>query len=203
MLTSEPSVKPRRLGVGRLGAGRLVGRGNRRRTLLVVLILAIVIFGVVTAVVFVWPNLPQLPPRADAIIELGGPGDSARDSDALALARAHRAPILIQSTEVGDAVSDGCLPPVPGVTILCFHADPNTTRGEAQYIGQMARREHWKSVILVTTPDQAWRARLRVSRCFAGQVYVSTAPLPPLMWFRQIPYQWSATVKALVYQRDC
>ncbi|MET0995505.1 MAG: hypothetical protein ABWY20_16105 [Mycobacterium sp.] len=89
------------------------------------------------------------------------------------------------------------------MTILCFHADPNTTRGEAQYIAAEAARRGWRSVILVTTPDQAWRARLRTTRCFSGGVYVATTPLPPLSWIRQVPYQWAATVKALTVERSC
>ena len=160
-----------------------------------------VLFGVVTARVFVWPDLPPLPQRADAIIELGGLGD--RDGGALALARDHRAPVLVQSTVVAEAGTDRCLPPIPGVTILCFHAEPGTTRGEAEWIGQMARERHWTSVILVTTPDQASRAALRVMRCFDGQVYVSTTPLPVAHWITAIPYQWAATEKALAFERDC
>jgi hypothetical protein len=58
-------------------------------------------------------------------------------------------------------------------------------------------------VILVTTPDQAWRARLRTTRCFPGDVYVATAPLPPLSWIWLIPYQWAASVKALTVERSC
>ncbi|MFL6144994.1 MAG: YdcF family protein [Labedaea sp.] len=161
----------------------------------------LLLFAGATARFFVWPDLPPLPDRADAIIELGGPG--FRDDDALALAREHRAPVLVQSTVVEEAGTDRCLPPVPDVTILCFHAEPPTTRGEAQSIGALAERYHWRSIILVTTPDHAWRARLRVSRCFPGQVYVSTSALPPLYWFRQIPYQWGASTKALLFERDC
>src|SRR5262249_38098229 len=149
-------------------------------------------FALATARLFVWPDLPSLPPRVDAIIQLGGPGD--RDAATLALAREHRAPVLVQSTVVEEAGTDRCLPPIPGITILCFHADPNTTRGEAQYIGRMGEQHHWSSVIIVTTPDHAWRARLRVSRCFPGMVYVSTSRLPPLYWLVAIPYQWSATL---------
>jgi hypothetical protein len=55
----------------------------------------------------------------------------------------------------------------------------------------------------VTTPDQAWRARLRVSRCFAGPVYVATSHLPLRDWLTQIPYQWAASAKALLWQRSC
>jgi hypothetical protein len=158
-------------------------------------------FGVVTARFFVWPQLPRLPSRTDSIIELAGPGN--RDAAALALAREHRAPVLIQSTVVAEAGTSTCLPPVPDVTIMCFHPDPGTTRGEARYIGALAEQRHWKSVILVTSPDHAWRARLRVMRCFAGEVYVSTSPLPAWAWPSQIPYQWGATAKALLFQRDC
>ena len=155
-------------------------------------------WAVATATLFVWPSLPPVPAHVDAIVELGGPGD--RDSIALGLARDHRATYLVQSTMPNDT---RCLPSVGGVRVLCFHAEPNTTRGEAEYIRTLASRYGWKSVILVTTPDQAWRARLRVSRCFSGEVYVSTAHLPTLDWLRQIPYQWAATVKALTVQRSC
>lgn len=158
-------------------------------------------FAGATARLFVWPSLAPLPPQVDAIIELGGPGD--RDAVTLALAEEHRAPLVIQSTIAQDTASDTCLPPVPDITIECFNAVPPTTRGEARYIGERGAAEHWSSVIIVTTPDHAWRARLRVERCFPGRVYVATSPLPTSAWFRQIPYQWAATVKAELLQRDC
>lgn len=157
----------------------------------------------ITVRVFVWPSLPALPAQANAIIELAGSNNAGRDATAIALARAGRAPLLIQSTTISDSTSDTCLPPLPGVTIMCFHPDPGTTRGEARYIGRMAAAYGWSSVILVTTPDQAWRARLRVSRCFSGSVYVQTTSLPPSLWLRQIPYQWAASVKALAFQTKC
>jgi hypothetical protein len=145
----------------------------------VVALLVFVVFAAATARLFVWPSVPPLPDRADAIIELGGPGD--RDDVTLALAREHRAPVVIQSTIASDATSDTCPPPMPDVTIECFHAVPPTTRGEARWIGERAAASHWKSVIIVTTPDHAWRARLRVERCFPGEVYVATSPLPTLV----------------------
>jgi hypothetical protein len=167
----------------------------------VVGLLVLVVFAAATARLFVWPSLPPLPDHADAIIELGGPGD--RDAVTTALGEQHVAPLVIQSTVPGDATSNTCLPPIDGETIECFSAVPPTTRGEARWIGEQAAARHWDSVILVTTPDHAWRARLRVERCFPGQVYVATSPLPKWDWFRQIPYQWAATVKAELFQRDC
>jgi hypothetical protein len=167
------------------------------------MLVALVVFGAATARLFIWPDLAPMPRHVDAIVELGGPANDRRDSLALELARQHRADYLVQSTTTREAGTHTCLPAVAGVTNLCFYADPNTTRGEAQYIGADAARRGWRSVILVTTPDQAWRARLRTTRCFSGDVYVATAPLPPLYWVWQIPYQWGATLKALTTERSC
>lgn len=55
----------------------------------------------------------------------------------------------------------------------------------------------------MTTPDQVTRALIRVKRCFPGEVYVSTTPLPAHDWPWAIAYEWAATVKALVLQRAC
>lgn len=156
-----------------------------------------------TARLFVWPPMPPLPARADAIVELGGPGIDARDRVALALAREGRARFLVQSTVAEEAGTHRCLPASPGTTVLCFRPSPGTTRGEAEWIGREARRRGWRSVILVTTPDQAWRARLRLRRCFDGRIASATAPLPRSAWPRQIAYQWLATAKALTVQRGC
>lgn len=164
-------------------------------------VVLVVVLAATTFRVFVRPSLPPLPDHVDAIIELAGPGD--RDAVTMALAEQHLAPVVIQSTLPQDVTAESCLPPVPDVTIECFTPEPPTTRGEARYIGEQGAAQHWHSVIIVTTPDHAWRARLRVERCFPGQVYVATSPLPKWDWLRQIPYQWAATVKAELFQRDC
>jgi uncharacterized SAM-binding protein YcdF (DUF218 family) len=176
---------------------------HRRGTVAVVAVLVLLVLGIVTDRLFVHPVLAPLPPRVDAIVELGGPGMAGRDALALELARAHRASYLVQSTVAAEAGTQRCLPPVPGVTVLCFHPAPETTRGEARYIAAEAARLHWTSVVLVTTPDQAWRARLRTTRCFGGQVYTATSNLPTLDWLAQIPYQWGASLKALLVERSC
>lgn len=180
---------------------RAVRRPWHRRPILIGLLTVVLVIAVATLRLFVWPPLEPLPPHADAIIELAGPG--LRDSAALDLARAGLAPVLVQSTVEEEAGGHTCLPPVPGVTIMCFHPDPATTQGEARWIGETGARLGWHSVIIVTTPDHAMRAKLRVERCFAGPVFVSTAHLPAWDWFVQIPYQWSASVKAMIFQTDC
>jgi hypothetical protein len=166
-------------------------------------ILIFVLWAAVTARLFVWPDLAPLPQRADAIVELAGPAVDGRDQLAIKLARDHKAAFLVQSTVVAEAGTNRCLPAVPGVTVLCFNPVPGTTRGEAEWIGREAALRNWRSVILVTTPDQAWRAHLRVSRCFNGKIYGATSPLPFSKWFVQIPYQWYASAKALTVERAC
>ena len=172
-----------------------------RRKLAVVALLALVVVAIATVRLFVLPDLAPLPARADAIIELAGPGN--RDAATMALVHEGRAPVVVQSTVAAEAGTHTCLPQTPGVEVLCFNPSPGTTRGEARYIGQVAAQRHWQSVIIVTTPDHALRAHLRVSRCFPGTVYVATSPLPWFDWFRQIPYQWAASVKALAFQTAC
>jgi uncharacterized SAM-binding protein YcdF (DUF218 family) len=178
-------------------------RSHRRQLSAVAAMLVLAVFSAATARLFIWPDLEPIPRHVDAIIKLGGAATDQRGLLALKLAREQRADFLVQSTTRGEAGTRRCLSAVPGVTILCFHPDPNSTRGEARYIAAEAARLGWRSVILVTTPDQAWRARLRTMRCFPGDVYVATAPLPPQSWIWQIPYQWAATVKALTAERSC
>jgi hypothetical protein len=40
-------------------------------------------------------------------------------------------------------------------------------------------------------------------RCFSGQVYVMTAPVPLRDWPYEIAYEWGATIKALTVNRSC
>jgi hypothetical protein len=133
---------------------------------------------------------------------LNGPGD--RLDTALELGWARRAPMLVISrgTEYWGHGSV-CAPKIPGVTVICFDPDPSTTRGEAEFLGRLARQYHWHSVMLVTTRAQDTRARLRVGRCFGGAVYVVTAPLPLSSWPYEIAYEWGALAKALVLQTAC
>jgi hypothetical protein len=159
-------------------------------------------FGVATARLFVWPDLPPLPDRAYAIVQLGGPGE--RRSVALDLAREGRAPVVAISVSTDEVDTSWCDEGrLDDTAVICFHPDPFTTRGEARSIAELARSHGWHSVILVTTPDQAWRATVRVSRCFDGEIFVATAELPRRRWPMQILYQWGATAKAFTVETSC
>jgi len=175
----------------RLFRGRLSRGWRRALTIAVVLALA---FAVATARLLVWPT-QGMPPRVDAIVMLAGPGD--RMPVALRLASERRAQVLVVSR--GAHGYGGPCPPRPlGMRLICFDPDPADTRGEAESVGRVAKHYSWRSMVLVVSRTQATRARLLMGRCFSGDVYVATAPLPVLSWPYEIAYGWAALVKAVL-----
>jgi hypothetical protein len=143
-----------------------------------------------------------MPARVDAIIMLAGRGD--RYHEALKLAYQHRAPYLAISLGSSSAVEDSdCAPPIPRVKLICFAPRPATTQGEAEYVGALAAKYRWHSVVLVTITPQDSRARLRFERCFGGRIYVMTGSMHAYGWPYEIAYEWTATIKALMIQRSC
>jgi hypothetical protein len=89
------------------------------------------------------------------------------------------------------------------VTLICFHPVPPTTQGEAEFVGRLAKKYHWRSIAVVAITPQDTRARLRVGRCFPGRIYVVTAPIRLGTWPYQIAYEWGALIKAVIMQRSC
>jgi hypothetical protein len=141
-----------------------------------------------------------MPSRVDAIVMLDSPGHPL--NLAVRLAEQHRASFLVVSTGT-PASRDPCPRPISGVTLICFNPVPPTTQGEAEFVGWLAKKYHWQSIAVVAITPQDTRARLRVERCFPGQVYMVAAPIRPSTWPFQIAYEWGALVKALVVQRGC
>jgi uncharacterized SAM-binding protein YcdF (DUF218 family) len=184
-------------------ASRRTVRRRRLRILAAALIIVLVGLCAASGALFIWPaqGMP-LPARVDAIVVLGGQGD--RLGKGLQLAHQGRAPVLV--------ISQGLPVPVPGsmcrphgqtLKVICFEPHPRSTRGEAEFVSRLARQYHWRSVVLVVTPDQVIRARMRFARCYGGKIYVATTPLPTLEWPYQIAYQWAAMFKEVVLQRSC
>jgi hypothetical protein len=172
-------------------------RGWRR--VLIAVIVLLLLFALVTARLFVWPA-QGMPAHVSAIVMLDGPGN--RLAVARQLAREHRAPVLVVS-QGWEGYGGPCPPTTPGVKTICFDPNPGDTRGEAEFVGRLANRYGWHSIVLVTTRAQDTRARVRVGRCFHGPIYVMTASVPWYDWPYQIAYEWGALLKAVVFQRTC
>jgi hypothetical protein len=166
-----------------------------------VAVLAFAALSVLTLRLFVFPDL-NTPMPSDAVIVLGG--QSAQGSDeGIRLVQAGFAPTLAFSVPP----STRCpyrLHAVPDIHILCFVAEPATTQGEARSIARFAGDLHWHRIIVVMPTPQASRARLRIGRCFPGQILeVGVAPSGPWGWTKEIAYEWGAMFKAVVLQPSC
>ena len=181
------------------GADGRRGYFRCRRRLFAAAIALVVVFGVATARLLVWPA-QGMPTHVSAIVMLAGPGN--RLPVALQLAQEHRAPMLVVS-QGWRGYGGSCPPTVPGVKLICFEPNPGDTRGEAEFAGRLAKRYHWRSVVLVTVSAQDTRARILVGRCFGGSIYAITASLPLDNWPYQIAYGWGALFKALVLNQSC
>lgn len=167
----------------------------------VVVLVAVLAFVGLTLRLFVYPDL-NAPEPSNAIVVLGGNGAGPFD-EGVALARQHVAPTLVFSLVPGYS----CQPSVvnlPSEHILCFRADPETTQGEARSIAHLAAAHHWRRIVVVMPTTQATRARLRIGRCFSGQVLeVGVTPPGFWAWVRGIVYEWPSLLKALVLQPTC
>jgi uncharacterized SAM-binding protein YcdF (DUF218 family) len=182
-------------------------RLRRPLTALVVLVMLVLVALVgLTYPLFVFPATDE-PGRADAVVVFAG-GDGERQTEGLRLVRQGVAPVLV--------VSDGGEPDAPrarlcrqrpaGVRLYCFTPDPATTRGEARRFAELAGREGWRSLVLVTSNYHVLRAGLLLERCYDGQVRRVGTPLRnDHRWEtgQQLAGEWLALGAALTVARSC
>ena len=185
-----------------MGRGTITERFKRRRWRVIVSAAAalFIVFCAATARLFVWPAT-GMPAHVDAIVVLGGQG--SRLDFALELAGEGRASYLVLSKGLPWITPGLCTDETGRAKVICFQPEPGTTQGEAEATARLAKRYGWRSIVLVTTPDQTWRAELRFRRCLSGKIYGVTTPLPTSQWPYAIAYQWAATFKAEVLNRSC
>jgi uncharacterized SAM-binding protein YcdF (DUF218 family) len=177
---------------------------TRLRRIVAVLVVLFVAFAVFSMLLFVFPAV-NTPERSDAIIVLGGSGQPTERAG-VQLAAQHLAPALVFSLRPDQTCrpSSVSVAASGSVQVTCFHATPQTTQGEARAIAALAKVHHWHRIIVVAPTSQVTRARLRVTRCYSGQVLmdgVSTGNL--WQWTYAVAYEWGALTKALVVQRNC
>jgi len=179
--------------------GRAVPRIWRRACYIVLALM--LVFAGATAWLIVWPA-QGMPSHVDAIIMLAGPGN--RLPAAVRLAADGKAPVLVVSQGYlgygGPCPADSS---VPKARVVCFDPNPPDTRGELEFAANLAKRNGWRSVVLVMTPEQDTRARIMMGRCYNGSVYVVTASQPLSQWPYQIAYGWGALLKAVFVARSC
>jgi hypothetical protein len=178
-------------------------RGKRSRIVAVVVAVLVLLLAVFTVILFIKPDL-NAPEKADAIVVLGGANTQSPFVGAK-LRQEGYAPTLAISVPPGYPYIQKAMEYYdPTVHPLYFVAEPQTTQGEARSIAHFASLLHWKRIIVVMPITQASRARIRIGRCYSGQVLeVGVEPQGFWDWVRGIVYEWGAMGKALLLQRTC
>jgi uncharacterized SAM-binding protein YcdF (DUF218 family) len=150
--------------------------------------------------------------KADAIVVLGGE-DDGRMQYGLELARQGYANTVVISNSYDEPGDPGrktylaaCASGTAAITVICFRADPFTTRGEAMYVQRQAAQHHWKHVIVVSWNYHTIRARFIFHQCFDGDVTMRPVPraydFSPITWAKVYAYQFGALAKAAVLGCD-
>jgi uncharacterized SAM-binding protein YcdF (DUF218 family) len=157
-----------------------------------------------TARWFVWPATDAVD-HADAVVVFdGGRGERLREARAL-MARGI-APTLVVSAgrELDADDGDGLCVDPPPFEVVCFTPRPDTTRGEARALAEIARGRDWDTVALVTSTYHVSRARMLVERCYGGRLDVIAAspPANPAQWVANLAHEWGGAVDAMI-DRDC
>lgn len=174
-------------------------RSIRRRWLNIVAAVVVVAVAIVEIRLYVVPASDGARP-ADAVVVLGGQAYQARLQTADQMLKKYPGSVVVVSIPGGIP----CPPQPAGATaILCFSPNPSTTQGEARTAAKLAAQYGWKSMEVVTTADQVWRARLRFSRCWSGDLRMVRSNSSFYQRLRAVPYETAATVKAETLQRSC
>jgi hypothetical protein len=81
-----------------------------------------------------------------------------------------------------------------------------STRGEAETIGRLARANHWRRVTVVTSSFHVTRARILLERCHAGPLtVVGVRPggkLSVSSWTSVLIHEWVGIIAA-EFHRGC
>jgi len=159
--------------------------------------------GVLGYVVYGRSSVDPLQP-VDAIIVLGGQFDG-RQEYGIELARSGISKnVVISDWLVGKSskIRDICETGDPGITVTCIPPRPSTTRGEALFTQELATRNGWRSVLVISWRYHLPRARYIFSQCFDGQIVMRPVPrdynFSLAEWEYTYLYQTVGFVKAVV-----
>jgi uncharacterized SAM-binding protein YcdF (DUF218 family) len=136
--------------------------------------------------------------KADAIVVLSG--DRKRLDEGMRLFQEHVAPTLVISRDfhAWPAITTVC----PEAHVLCIHADPYSTRGEAETTARLARRRHWSRIVVVTSRYHLRRARMLFDRCgLKTKAVAATTTFSD--YAVDVPWEWGKFLYQLTVQRSC
>ncbi len=177
----------------------------RRRRLLALAIAIVLVVVSATARLLVWPVTDPVGEPDAVVLFVGGRGE--RLETALQLVGSGEVPHLV--------IPNGTDPGWPEANVLCAGSDrtrvfcptpdPDTTRGEARLIAELAAEHGWSRVAMVTSDYHLSRARMLLSRCYDGLIAgIGADPrLGPAQHLARIGHEWLGLLRAWVIDRSC
>jgi DUF218 domain len=149
---------------------------------------------------FVWPREDSAE-SVDAIVVLAG--DAAhRIPRGRELVRGGVASTLVLSREPSEKWARWrplCRQP----TVVCFDADPYSTRGEAEVVARLTERRGWRSLAVVTSSYHIFRARLLFERCVSGRVEAVGTGYDRRWLPLILPLETVKLLRSVLVQRRC
>ena len=169
-----------------------------RRILLVLLVILAALAGAgLWLFYFVGTDEPY---PADAIVVLSG--NPGRPAKGVELQREGVAPELVLSV----------IPPLTKKvarlcserrTVICFHADPESTVGEARAFAQLAKQRGWDSAVIVSSRFHLRRARMLFARCTDAKLQVASSDTTLSEYARNVPLEVGKFLDQLTLNRGC
>ena len=136
------------------------------RWILIVLGVLVIAWVLATVRVVLVPTEDEVG-QADAVVVLSGSKHERLDRG-LELVREGVAPVLVISGGLDPRqprANELCRDGDEGFSVTCFTPDPDSTRGEARKVADLARENGWKRVLVVTSRFHVTRARMLFDRC--------------------------------------
>lgn len=151
---------------------------------------------VAATIVYVFPASDEVE-HANAVIVLGPatPDRVALGQQLVDEGRVDR--MIISAGRPGWAYDKASIPECRDRTADCFMPVPATTAGEALKIAEIAERDSWTSVAVVTATPHVARARTIFESCsgIAVDVVAPPAVLEPAGWLYEFAYQTGGYAK--------
>src|SRR3954470_8720063 len=144
------------------------------------------------------------PGKADVVMVLSG-DTKHRLPRAMTLMNRHVAPMLIISDGMNSIPlgRELCTNPPPAYHVLCFRPDPYSTRGEARALGKLAAQNHWKRVVVVSSPTHLTRLRILFKRCYHGKLAAVESKQTRLSKLESVFYETGKLAVETTLVRGC
>ena len=175
---------------------------SRVRRFVIIVAVALGLAYVIGVPAFLQRDDDPLPPKADAIVVLAG--SENRLPAAEALFDGGLAPTLVVSADrSGHDSQRAALCKKPPKGIVCVHAAPFSTEGEAAAVRELVNRQDWSSIILVTSRYHLFRAGRIFRRCVDAKIAERGVDEP---WWRNaisVPLEWIKLGISETVRRNC